>query len=130
MEQQLYGQGGEPPLVAIGDLTVTPHWFYVPRIGQWRPLAGTTWTVTDRTAAQTFIPAWAVVLAVLGIPFSAGLSLFFLLARATRQVGYVEVTVSGPGFFEATRVLVGHQFAASEVSNRVNYVRGLVASVN
>lgn len=120
-------QERERVLVTVGEFSISPSWVHSPRLG-WKPLAGSTWNLVDRTAIQTYTPGWAIALAIIGFFFFL-IGLLFLLVHETRVVGEVEVTVSGPGYFDFTQLAPASQYAVAELSHRVNYVRGVVASL-
>lgn len=124
-------QEPERDLVVVGDIAVTQHWIRTPR-GVW-PLAGSRWEIQDHRSTTSRVPGWAIVLAIFGIPFSAGFSLFFLLARDQVEYGSVEVSVTGPGFYHSTQLVAPGSRAfinISDISARVAYVRSLTATLD
>jgi hypothetical protein len=114
----------DAPLVQIGDITVTSHWVVTPQ--GTRPLAGTTWLVTDLSGSYRAIPTWAIVMAVIGFFFLL-LGLLFLLVKEDRTDGWVQVTVSARGFSHSTSIPVRSQYAVADIHNRVNYARSVAA---
>lgn len=93
--------GPEPPLAQIGDIVVSQHWVTTPNGSA--PLAGSQWTVQDRSYPVQRTPTWAIVLAVLGAFFFL-LGLFFLLVKETQYEGYVEVTVRAGGVYHMVQL--------------------------
>lgn len=114
-----------PILATFGEISVTQFHVITPQ-GTY-PLSGTTWHVTDTTTTTQGTPQWAVILAVVGFVFLCLLSLLFLLAKETKYVGAVQVTVQGPGFGHTALLLpgTGHQAHA-----QVAYVRSLVQALS
>ncbi|MGH9209944.1 MAG: hypothetical protein ACRD2C_04610 [Acidimicrobiales bacterium] len=82
----------------------------------------------DHVTTTTRIPRWAIVLAVLFV-WACLLGLLFLLVRRTATAGWVEVTVTGPGLFHATRIPVDGADAVASVHDQVNRVRSVVAGL-
>jgi hypothetical protein len=113
----------EPPLVAIGDITVTQNFVIVPH-GRF-PLRGTTWTVQDSTHTTETIPAYAIVLAIIFFFFCL-LGLLFLLIKDTRHSGFVSVTVVGDGLYHSVQLPPGPN-TSGWVAQQVNQARALAA---
>lgn len=90
-----YDASGEPILLTIGDIAITPAHVVLP-YGTY-PLRGTIWTVQDNTQYYEATPTWAIVLAIV-LAFAVCIfSLFFLLAKERRYTGNIVIAVSGPG---------------------------------
>ncbi len=117
----------EPILVSAGDISCTQHRVITPN-GSF-PLAGTTWLVSNNSVTTESMPTYAVVLAVIFFIFCL-LGLLFLLIKERRTTGYVQVTVQGPGVFHSTQLPVSSPAQVLDIEQRVNYIRGLVASYN
>jgi hypothetical protein len=117
--------GPDPVIVQIGEIRVSSTTVYTPA-GQF-PLKGSQWTVTDQWIAEQKIPAYAVVLAIVGFFCLTVLSLLFLLIKETVYSGVVVVQVhSGPHHY-VSRVPVANQAYVQHVYQQVNYVRSLAA---
>jgi hypothetical protein len=114
----------EPPLVTIGDITVTRTSIVVPQ-GRYR-LRGTTWTVQDSTQITESIPAFAVVLAIIFAVFCL-LGLLFLLIKEKKVSGFISVTVVGDGLYHSVQFPPGSQ-NAGWIANQVNQARALAAA--
>ncbi len=117
--------GGEPVLVMIGDISVTPTMVYTPNGS--RPLSQVGWTFTDLSISSQVIPTWAIVLAVV-LFLACFLGLLFLLAKENTTTGVVQVTVHGQGFVHTTTIPVSSIEQVADLNARVNYVRTLAAS--
>ena len=108
-ESALYGDVNvgavsEAPLCSIGDITITQSRVITPA-GTF-PVRGSVWTVTDMSRTEEYMPTYAVVLAIIFFVFCL-LGLLFLLMKATKTVGFVQVTVnSGSGFYHSTMIPV------------------------
>jgi len=97
-----YGQPQYPPAPAqFGDIWVDGDWVQVPA-GRF-PVRGTTWTVQDMTHTTEKISTAGIVLAVVFVWFCL-LGLLFLLMKEQVRVGWVQVTVQGPGLHHTTMV--------------------------
>jgi hypothetical protein len=114
----------EPPLLTIGDITVTRTAVIVPQ-GRY-PLRGTTWTVQDSTLVSESIPAYAIVLAIIFAVFCL-LGLLFLLIKERRYSGFITVTVVGAQFYHTVQFPPGPQIAGW-VTAQVNSARALAAT--
>lgn len=120
-----FDTGGEPVLVTIGDMAVTPTHVIVPH-GRF-PLRGSTWTVQDSTQMSESIPTYAIILAILLFVFCL-LGLLFLLVKEKKYTGFVAVSVSGPGFFHTTQFPAAGPQTGAMVANLVGQARALAAS--
>ena len=118
------GPAPDPVLITIGDIACTEHQVLTPSGS--RPLAGTTWIVTNQTQVVERIPPVAIVLAII-FALACLLGLLFLLMKERTVQGFVQVSVQGPSFYHATQVPISSQAEVFEIENRVNYIRGLVA---
>lgn len=118
------GQAVDPPLVQIGDITVSSYWVVTP-IGT-RPVGETTWTVTDLSRSYRAIPGWAIVLTIITVWFFL-LGLLWLLVKEDRTDGVIQVTVSAPGFAYTTTLAAISYGAVTDTHNRVNYTRSIAA---
>jgi hypothetical protein len=87
--------GAEPVLLQIGDMSLTSTHVFLP-YGQY-PLHGATWTVQDSTQVTEGIPPVAIVLTIIFVWFCL-LGLLFLLMKERKYLGFVSVSVTGPGF--------------------------------
>ena|SRR2546421_3578849 len=115
----------EPVIAQIGEIQVTSSTVRTPA-GQF-PLRGSQWTVTDQWLANSKIPTWAIVLAIVLIPCTGFLSLLFLLAKETVYSGVVLVQVQNGAYHYVSRVPVNNQAYVQHVYGQVNYVRSLAA---
>ncbi len=120
------GDPGQKALVTVGDVACTQTEVITPT-GR-APLRGTTWIVSNQTTVSEGIPAYAIVLAIIFF-LACLLGLLFLLIKERKVQGFMQVTVQGPGFFHATQVPVSTEGQIRDVEARVNYIRGLVASL-
>lgn len=111
-------------MLQIGDITVTRSWVVTPN--GTRGLRGTTWIASDNSRTEQAIPSWAIVLAVVFAIFCL-LGLLFLLAKETRTVGYVQVTVQGPNFFHSTQIPVSSPDHVAWVRQQVAQAQTLAA---
>ncbi len=116
---------GEPTLVTLGDVVVTPNWVVTPSGSA--PVGRTTFTFTDMSHTTREIPTWAIVCAVVFFLFCF-LGLLFLLAKETRTGGSVQVVVQGPGLLHVTQVPVWSWDQVQDMSARVNYARSVSAA--
>ena len=116
---------GEPVLVVIGDISVTPTTVYTPSGS--RPLSEVGWSFTDLSVTSQAIPTWAIVCAVVFFLFCL-LGLLFLLAKENTTTGSVQVSVTGPGFVHTSTIPVRSLEQIADISARVSYARTLVAS--
>jgi len=112
-----------PPIATIGDITVTSATVVTP-LGA-VPLPGSRWTATDQWVTERYTPRWAIVLAVVGVCFTALLSLLLLLVKTDRYRATVSVSVMHGDFFHTTRLVVTTPAEVQEIYDRVNYVRSL-----
>lgn len=115
-----------PPLVSLGDVTVTQEQVITPQGA--RPLGEVTWTFTDASQTTQEIPQWAVICAIVGFFFVCFFSLLFLLAKETKTQGWVQITVQAPGFAHTTQLPVYGAFQVSDYAARFEYARSLSAS--
>lgn len=115
-----------PPLVTIGDITVTKTSVITP-VGS-IPLAKAQFNFSDMSRTERVTPAWAIVLAIIGFFFFL-LGLLFLLAKEERTTGGVQVLVTGPGFMHTFQTPVNNSAVVRDFAGRVNYARSLVAAV-
>ncbi|BAL86301.1 hypothetical protein AMIS_10810 [Actinoplanes missouriensis 431] len=114
-----------PVIVQIAEIEVTSSLVRTP-VGDF-PLSGSIWQVTDHWFAQRSTPAWAKVLAVVGICVTAGLSLFLLLYKEQIPQGTVHVTVTSGTRQYVARVPIRRESDAAAINQQVNYVRSLAA---
>lgn len=115
-----------PPLVAFGDIVVTPTEVITPR-GR-MPLAQARFAGQPMLQVSRTTPTWAVVMAVVGFFILTVFSLFFLLIKEDQVSGAVQVSVTGGGFAHVCQVPVQSHLQAQEVMNRVSYANQVVAS--
>jgi hypothetical protein len=125
---QWYPPGGataaDPPLVQIGDITVSSHWVVTPT--GTRAVGETSWLVTDLSRSYRALPTWAVIAAIFTFWFFL-LGLLFLLVKEDRTEGWIQVTVSAPGFSHTTSLPALSFHTVTDVHNRVNYARSIAA---
>ena len=114
-----------PVIVQIGEISVTSAAVHTP-VGN-LPLAGSQWQVADYWFSRQRTPRWAIVVAVVGLCFSAGLSLLFLLVKESVPQGTVQVTVTSGARQYVARIPVPDQNAVTALNQQVNYVRSLAA---
>jgi len=113
--------GHEPILASFGNVSVTHHWVVTPTGNH--PIRGTHWTVQDLGRLEEKISTTGIVLAILFVWFCL-LGLLFLLMKDQRWVGWVEVTVTGPGLHHAA-IIPASPTATYEAHQFVNYCRQL-----
>ncbi|MBO2463212.1 hypothetical protein [Actinomadura violacea] len=101
--------GVEPVLLQIGDMSLTSTHVILP-YGNY-PLHGSHWTVQDSGQVTEGIPVVAIVLTVIFVWFCL-LGLLFLLMKERRYVGFVAISVTGPGFHHAAQFPAGPQTSA------------------
>ena len=115
---------GTPPVIAtIGDINVTSATISTP--AGTIALRGSAWTASDQWLSERRTPKWALVLAIVGVPCTAFLSLLLLLVKTEVYRATVIVSVTGGAFFHSTRMIVATPAQVQEVYDRVNYVRSL-----
>lgn len=115
----------DPPLGSIGDITITRSQVITPA-GTF-PLRGSVWTVTDMSRTEEYLPTYAIVLAIIFFIFCL-LGLLFLLMKAHRTTGFVQVTVNGGnGRYHSTMIPVGAPAHVYDVVQRVNWARSMAA---
>jgi len=123
--QQSSGAVGETQLASIGDISITQTRVITPA-GTF-PLRGSVWTATDLSRTEEYMPTYAVVLAIIFFIFCL-LGLLFLLMKATRTVGFVQVTVnSGSGVYHSTMLPVYAPAHVHHVMSQVNWARSMAA---
>lgn len=115
---------GEPALITIGDIVVTPDHVLTPQ-GQ-VPTGSVHWTFTDMSRTYEAIPTWAIVLAVV-FAVVCLLGLLFLLAKESRTTGFVQVGVHGPDLYHAVQLPVGSRNDVVQYWNMVEYARSVSA---
>jgi hypothetical protein len=115
--------GGSPILVQLGEVKVSSTTIHTPAGNI--PLKGSHWTVSDQWHAQSKIPAWAIVCAILLFFVLCFLSLFFLLAKQTTYTGTVQITITNGHHQYVVRIPVADQRTVQYVNSQVNYVRSL-----
>lgn len=120
-----YDPGGEPVLLMVGDIAITQTYVILP-YGRY-PLRGTIWTVQDNTQVNEGIPAWAIVLAIIGFLIVCIFSLFFLLVKERRYTGNIVITVSGPGLYHSVPFPAGPASGA-RVADLIGRARAYAAS--
>ncbi|WP_199487629.1 hypothetical protein [Actinomadura spongiicola] len=96
-------------MLQIGDMALTSTHVILP-YGRY-PLHGATWTVQDSTQVTDGIPVVAIVLTIIFVWFCL-LGLLFLLMKERRYLGFVTVSVTGPGFHHAAQFPPGPQSGA------------------
>ncbi|WP_207929061.1 hypothetical protein [Actinomadura sp. 6K520] len=101
--------GAEPVLLQIGDMALTSTHVILPH-GQY-PLHGATWTVHDSTQVTESISTAGIILTVVFVWFCL-LGLLFLLMKETRYLGFVSISVTGPGFHHTAQFPPGPQSSA------------------
>ena len=124
MQPVPFAAGGEPTVVVIGDIAVTPAHVILPQ-GRY-PLRGSICNVPDSTDVTEVIPGYAIVLAI-GLFFFCFLGLLFLLVKEKRYVGFTGVSVTGPGYFHSAQ-FPGRPQSGARVGQLVNHARALAAS--
>lgn len=132
-DSALYGAPGppevptatEPPLGNIGDITITQSTVVTPA-GTF-PLRGSVWTATDMSRTEEYLPAYAIVLAIIFFVFCL-LGLLFLLMKAKKTTGFVQVTVNGGGRHHSTMIPVSHPQQVYDVIAQVSWARSLAAA--
>lgn len=117
----------EPIRVSVGQIACTDTQVHTP-VGTY-PLKGTIWTVTNQTYVTESIPAYAIVLTILGVWFCL-LGLLFLLIKERRLNGSVQVAVQGPGFSYSTYVPVFTEVAIYQINTSVDWIRAHVAQLS
>ncbi len=117
--------GGPPVLVTVGDIACTQTEVITPA-GTF-PLAGTVWMVSNNTQATESIPTYAIVLAIIFVVFCLVGLLFLLIKQRTIQ-GYVQVSVQGPNLYYATQLPIVAVPQITDIEQRVNFIRSLVAA--
>jgi hypothetical protein len=131
-ESELYGSASsnvhavsEAPLTSIGDISISRSQVITPA-GTF-PLRGSVWTATDVSRTEEYMPAYAIVLAIVFFIFCL-LGLLFLLMKATRTVGFVQVSVNGgSGHYHSTMIPVSSPGHVYHVMNQVNWARSMAA---
>ncbi|WP_067460122.1 hypothetical protein [Actinomadura macra] len=116
--------GAEPVLLQIGDMALTSTHVILP-YGRY-PLHGSTWTVQDSTQVTDGIPVVAIVLTIIFVWFCL-LGLLFLLMKERRYLGFVAVSVTGPGFHHTAQFPPGPQ-SGSWAAHAVGQARAITAS--
>jgi hypothetical protein len=110
-------------VIWIGDVQVAGPVINTP-VGSF-PLAGSQWIVVSTPAESQQTPAWAVVFAVLLIPFTCFLSFLLLLVKASYIEGYVQVAIHGHDWRYTAQVSVRSLEQIHETIGRINYVQRL-----
>lgn len=98
-----------PVLLQVGDIALTSTHVILP-YGRY-PLHGSTWTMQDSTQVTEGISTAGIVLAVIFVWFCL-LGLLFLLMKDRRYLGFVSISVTGPGFHHAAQFPPGPQSSA------------------
>jgi hypothetical protein len=123
------GAPGDVPAVQViavlGDITVTPYEVITPA-GSF-PLAGSEWTLEDRTQVERVTPPWAVVTAVAAFPVVCVLSLLFLIVKEDEVRGDLQITVRSNEIRHSASIRVGSVAQAHQVHQYFNYVRSLAS---
>ena len=112
------------PAVVLGDIYVTPDWVLTPNGSA--PVGEVHWFAAERTHTEEYIPTWAIVLAVV-FALLCLLGLLFLLAKERRMVGFVEVSVQGPGLFHLTQLPVSSYDDVARIHTLVGTARSIGA---
>lgn len=116
----------EPPLVQIGDITVTQSKVITPS-GSF-PVKGSQWVVTDRSQYSETMSQTGLVLALVGFFVVCALSLLFLLMKDRRTTGYIQVTVRGVnGVTHYSNIPALSQGTMPDIAARVGYAQTLAA---
>ncbi|WP_207936993.1 hypothetical protein [Actinomadura sp. KC216] len=115
--------GAEPVLLQIGDISLTSTHVILP-YGRY-PLHGATWTIQDSTQVTEGIPVVAIVLTIVFVWFCL-LGLLFLLMKERRYLGFVTISVTGPGFHHTAQFPPGPQ-AGAWAANAVAHARSITA---
>ncbi|MGW4244573.1 hypothetical protein [Nocardia sp. NPDC004722] len=89
------------------------------------PLQGAIWTAVDNSHEQKRMPGWAIVAAILLLPFTCGLSLFFLMATETTITGYVEVSVTNAGRHHQVPIPSNGRATFADTMSRIGYARSI-----
>ncbi len=110
-----------PVLVQIGDITCTATTVHTPSGPA--PIDTVFWNVTDQSREESYTPAWAIIVGVLLLVVCL-LGLIFLFTKNTRYVGWVQVSVQGPGLVHTTNLPAGYG-VAQDAMGRVAYARSL-----
>lgn len=76
----------------VGPIRVTTRRVYTPL--RTLPVREVSWSLRNRFAPREETPEWALITALVGVPFTLGLSLLMLLVKETRLDGYVEIGVT------------------------------------
>ncbi|WIM97597.1 hypothetical protein ACTOB_001132 [Actinoplanes oblitus] len=114
-----------PVIVQIAEIEITSSVIRTPA-GDF-PLSGSQWQVNDFWVTQRRTPAWAKIVGVAGVCFTAGFSLLLFLVKESVPQGSVQVTVtSGPRQYVA-RIPTHHERDVITINQQVNYVRSLAA---
>ena len=116
--------GVEPVLLQIGDMALTSTHVILP-YGTY-PLHGSAWTVQDSTQTTEGIPVVAIVLTIVFVWFCL-LGLLFLLMKERRYLGFVAVSVTGPGFHHTAQFPPGPQ-AGAWAAHAVAQARAITAA--
>jgi hypothetical protein len=111
--------------VQLGEVKVSSTTIHTPAGDI--PLRGSQWAVTDQWRAESKIPVWAAVCAVVFFFVLCFLSLLFLLARQTTYTGTVQITITNRNQQYVVRIPVTDQRIVQHVNTQVNYVRSLAA---
>jgi hypothetical protein len=115
--------GGVAPLLAIGDIIVTPSEIATP--SGTMPLKGAVWNATDLSRTEEKISQTGIVLAIILGILLCGLGLLFLLMKERRTSGFVQVTVAGAGHHHTTTIPALDQWTFARVMQQVDYARSL-----
>ncbi|PRX97243.1 hypothetical protein [Allonocardiopsis opalescens] len=111
----------EPPLLRIGDISVSRE--YVATPAGTVPLAGTNWIVNDLTFTRYRVSAAGIVLSVAMVFVISVFSLLFLLMREQVVRGHIQVTVHGNGLYHTTAVPITAAHEIGYVLGQVNQAR-------
>ncbi|MEV7088889.1 hypothetical protein AB0O07_23890 [Streptomyces sp. NPDC093085] len=113
---------GGPPLLAIGDITVSGDTIITP--AGTMPLKGAVWNATDMSRTEEKIPTHAIVLAIIfGLLCLVGL--FFLLMKEKRTTGFIQVMVTSAGKHHSTMVPAVGPDSFQMLMGQINYARSL-----
>lgn len=116
----------EPPLVQVGDITVTQSQVITPS-GSF-PVAGSQWTVVDNSRTTETVSQTGIILAIVGFFLVCALSLFFLLMKDRVTTGYIQVMVRGAnGIQHFTMIPATSPATLYDISSRVGYAQSLAA---
>ena len=116
-----------PFILTIGDIGITPSEVVTPN--GTAPLAGSQWICTDMTSTQSKIPAWAIIMAIIGALLCL-VGLLFLLVKEEVTTGYVEVSVRAGSVYHKTQIPVSNQQQISQIRQQVGNAQILASQAD